>query len=176
MSTGIVTVQSCLGDHIVKISYMQPPVIDKRHYMVANDLVLCLLQISLCSLIFKCRNVSTDRHIQTVQTVQTVVCTFMLYLPLRWEVITLPAASQLPLNPRIEDGDTQLFHFILPSGTIAGCYSFPPGKACPYQFLISIFFTCPKLQWLVPSSPCQTSLTTCSGHRPQLFPRPHMVV
>ena len=32
--------------------------------------------------------------------------------------------------------------------------------------------TCPKLQWLVPPNPSQTSLTTScsSGHRPQLLP------
>ena len=31
-------------------------------------------------------------------------------------------------------------------GTIGGCYYLQPGEVCPYQFLISVFPTCPKLQ------------------------------
>lgn len=44
----------------------------------------------------------------------------MLYPSLLQEMTKLPAPSQLPLNPRIEDTDTQWFNFNLPSGQLLG--------------------------------------------------------
>ena len=73
-------------------------------------------------------------------------------------MITIPIPTQLPLNPG-QTINTQFIPFLLASGTIAGHYYLPPGKRAFIYILSSIPPTCPKLQWLVPPSPCQTSMT-----------------
>lgn len=51
-------------------------------------------------------------------------------------------------------------------GTIAGCYYLPPGRG-PLTIYYLCLSTCPKLQWLVPPSLCQTSLASPLYWRPQ---------
>lgn len=77
----------------------------------------------------------------------SVVCSFKLYLPLVLEITVLPDPIQLFLNPLTKDTHS-LTLVNLPWDTIAGRYYLWPGEACPYQFLISVSSTCPKLQLL----------------------------
>lgn len=60
-----------------------------------------------------------------------VVCSFTFYLPLLQEVAALPASSQLPLNPRINDTDTQLSIFNLPSWHNSWALISPAWKSVP---------------------------------------------
>lgn len=83
----------------------------------------------------------------------TIECSFMLY-PHLLRMLTVLSAW-LPLNPWTKHTCTHsLFFHNLPTDTTAGCCYLPPGKSCPYQFLISVPEpTCPKLQLVNSSSP-----------------------
>ena len=90
-----------------------------------------------------------------------VLACIMLYLPLALrsdlDISSLPAS--------LESSDKRHRHTVSCSisncllSTIAGHHYLPPGKHVLIYTLSLVPPTCPKLQCLVPSSPCQTSLT-----------------
>lgn len=82
------------------------------------------------------------------------------YLPLLLEMTLPPAPSQFLLNPWIKHRHSCSFsicHRIQLLVATVSCLE----KHTLINTLNSVLFTCPKLQWLVPPSLCQTSMTTC---------------
>ena len=71
----------------------------------------------------------------------------------------LPAALPASLESKDKRHTCNLFFYNLPFWHICWASLSPTWKSVPLPIYYLCLSTCPKLQWLVPPSPCQTSMT-----------------
>lgn len=90
------------------------------------------------------------------------------------DYVTIPYPASLEPSDKTQSHHCSISTCFL--RTISGCCYLLPATVTLIYTLSSMPSTCRKPQWLVSSSPCQTSLSPpcSSGHTPQLLPRPHM--